>query len=365
MITSSHIGGTENFLFQLVTHLDASRFQPEVCSLKKTGYYAQRLRERGIPVYSLNMPEEVNWMTPACCLLGLIRLTCLIRKGEYTCVHAFLYRANILSRIAGTLAGVPLIISSERGLTRHKHPVAVWLDRITAPLSRYTLAVSEAVARQLQVRERIHPARIRVIYSGVDTKRGANPEDILRLKCNLGLSVHEQIIGCVARLHPDKGVEDLVRAAAALELGSGNFRIILAGDGPERKPLEALAERLGVRSRILFLGFRNDVDSLLQTFDLFVLPSREEGLPMSVLEAMSFGIPVVATRVGGVPEIVLHNQTGILVPDHSPRELARAISTLIQDPALARKLGEAGRLRVRNQFSFRKTVEQIERLYEG
>ncbi|MEW5818233.1 MAG: glycosyltransferase, partial [Spirochaetota bacterium] len=171
--------------------------------------------------------------------------------------------------------------------------------------------------------------------------------------------------GCVARLHSDKGVEDLVRAAAALELSRINFRIILAGDGPERSRLEQLAERLGVRSRLLFLGFRNDIDSLLQTFDLFVLPSREEGLPMSVLEAMSFGIPVVATRVGGVPEIVLHNQTGILVPDHSPRELARAISTLIQNPVLARKLGEAGRLRVQNHFSFRKTVEQIERLYEG
>ncbi len=365
VITSSHIGGTEKFLYQLVTRLDTARFQAVVCSLKKPGYFARCLQQQGIRVYSLDMPEKVNGLTPVYFLLGFVRLLYIIKKGKFDLIHSLLYRANLLARLAGSMGGVSQIISSERCLTRHKHPLAVWFDRCTVPMSTYVLANSKAVAEQLRVRERVNPEKIRIIYSGMDQKEQLSQERITALKSSIGISSQEYVIGCVARLHPDKGLEDLLRAGAIIGGKFSSFRILLVGDGPQRAYLQELAHKLGIGQQVVFTGFRSDVDSLIQTFNLFVLPSLEEGFSLSIMEAMVFGIPVIATRVGGMPEIIISNKTGVLVPPHEPRILAREILRLIHNPGLAQKLGKAGELQVKNKFSFPQCLEQIENLYEG
>lgn len=364
VITSSHIGGTEKFLYQLVTRLDTERFQPVVCSLKKPGYFAQCLQQQGIRVYNLNMPEKVNGLTPLYFLLGFVRLVYLIKKGKFDLIHSLLYRANLLARLAGPVGGTSHIISSERCLTRHKNPLAVWFDRCTVPLSRYVLVNSEAVAEQLRVRERVSPKKIRIIYSGTDQKEQLSQERIATIRSSLGISTQEHVIGCVARLHPDKGLEDLLRAGAVIGENFSPFRIVLVGDGPQRGCLLEMAHKLGIGQQVVFTGFRSDVDSLIQTFNLFVLPSLEEGFSLAVMEAMVFGIPVIATRVGGMREIIISNQTGVLVPPHEPRILAREILRLIHNPGLAQKLGKAGKLQVRDKFSFPQCLEQIENVYE-
>ena len=363
VITSSHIGGTEKFLYQMVTRLDRARFQPVVCSLKKPGYFAQCLKQQGIRVYSLDMPEKINGLTPLYFLLGFVRLVYLIKKEKCDLIHSFLYRANLLARLAGPIAGVSHIISSERCLTRHKHPLAVWFDRRTVHLSRYVLANSRAVAKQLRVRERVSPEKIRIIYSGIDQKEQQSQEKITALKSSLGISSQEYVIGCAARLHPDKGLEDLLRAAAIIGKNFLLFRILLVGDGPQRGYLQEMAHALGIGQHVIFTGFRTDVDSLIQTFNLFVLPSFEEGFSLAVMEAMVFGIPVITARVGGMPEIIISNKTGILVPSHEPQVLAQEILRLMHNPRLAQKLGAAGKLQVKNKFSFSQCLEQIENVY--
>jgi len=364
VITSSHIGGTEKFLYQVVTRLDRARFQAVVCSLKKPGYFARCLQQQGIRVYSLDMPEKVNGLTPLYFLLGFFRLVYFIKKEKFALIHSFLYRANLLARLAGSVGGVSHIISSERCLTRHKHPLAVWFDRCTVPLSRYVLANSKAVAEQLRVRERVSPEKIRIIYSGIDQKEQLTQERITTLKSSFGISSQEYVIGCVARLHPDKGLEDLLLAGAIIGKNFSFFRILLVGDGPQKVYLQEVAHKLGIGQQVIFTGFRSDVDSLIQSFNLFVFPSLEEGFSQAIMEAMIFAIPIIATRVGGMPEIIISNKTGILVPPHEPQVLAREILRLMHNPGLAQKLGEAGKFQVRNNFSFPQCLEQIENLYE-
>ena len=209
--------------------------------------------------------------------------------------------------------------------------------------------------QDLQVPE----SKVRVVQNGIQLANFGRPPDFA-LRAMLTGGIDRPIVFTPARLHSQKGHMYLLEAAALVP----DALFVLAGDGPERDRLEAFARRLGIEGRVRFLGHRRDIPQLLASCDLFVLPSLYEGLPVTVLEAMAAGKPVVATDIGGTDEAVMHGATGLLVPPGSPVDLATAIRTLLSDQRLAARLAEAGRAWAVQEFSSASMVRGVTRVYD-
>jgi glycosyltransferase involved in cell wall biosynthesis len=205
--------------------------------------------------------------------------------------------------------------------------------------------------------------RASVIQNGIDLAPYVAPpipEERVRLRRALGLGAEDVAIGSVGLLWRAKGQEHLLRALARLQ----DVVVFLVGSGADEKPLRDLAVDLGITGRVRFLGWRDDVRQLLQAVDLYVQPSLTEGLPLAVVEAGAAGLPIVASDVGGIPEIITHGANGLLVPPGDPQALAQAIQKLIEDPQMARRLGDAARQAAFERFSAEAMAERYMQLYE-
>ena len=229
---------------------------------------------------------------------------------------------------------------------------------VTRCVDQY-IAVSHAVALQLQQTFHVPSQKIRVIHNGIPFARFDCPPD-LTLRAELSQGTTRPIVLTVARLDRQKGHTYLFEAIRQVREAT----FVLAGSGPEKDALVAQACELGIQDHVKFLGDRKDIPQLLASCDLFVLPSIYEGLPLSILEAMAAGKAVVATAVGGIPEIVKDGETGVLVPSGDPVALARAIQSLLSNPIQVRKIGAAGRALVKQEFSSDGMVERINQVYE-
>jgi glycosyltransferase involved in cell wall biosynthesis len=280
------------------------------------------------------------------------RLARVLRRRRADLLHTHtLAAANALARLAGAAVRVPFV--SHLHIENHFRPVTrlllAWLDNATARIAARLVAVSEDTKRAYE-RQGYPRGRIEVVYNGVDLPANGvyRRNDPAR-------------IGEIARLCDVKGQRELLQALARLP----DARLVLAGRDLERggafqDELERESERLGIRERVEF-GFQEDVPALLDTLDVVALPSWTEGLPLVLLEAMARGRPVVATRVGGTPEVVTDGETGLLVPPRDPEALAAALRRVLDDPDLARRLGDAGRAQVAERFS---AAEQERRMLE-
>jgi glycosyltransferase involved in cell wall biosynthesis len=351
-ITELSTGGAQVALLRLLKGLDRDRFSPTVaCLYNGDGAVAQEIRALDIDVFDARMRHKAD-------LLALPRLYHHIRRTHPTILHTSLFHANLPGRILGRLAGVPVVICSERTMAMESK----WRYR----LNRWTIGLVDCVVvvsanvRDFCISHIGLPAdKLVVIYNGVDL-----PQDRLapqgKARADLSLPLDAPIIGAVSRLDPVKGVDVLLRAIALVE----DVHLAIVGDGPERASLAALADDLGVSNRVHWAGHRRDVPRLLPAFDLFVQPSLHEGLSNATLEAMTAGLPVVATAVGGTSEVVVDEVTGFLVPPRDPQALAQGICALLHDSDLRRKMGRAGQARVAQHFSLKHMVEQTQALYE-
>jgi glycosyltransferase involved in cell wall biosynthesis len=238
-----------------------------------------------------------------------------------------------------------------------------WVDLL------YNRSVAVVVAISLDVRQKllaagVAPQRIRVIHSAVEPPAGLpGPAGRAAARARYGIGVEEVAIGMVAALERRKAHDVLLQALAPAVATMPPFRVLFCGDGSERRPLERMARALGLGDRVRFLGEQRQVADVLAALDLFVLPSRQEGLGVAVLEAMAMALPVVATAVGGLPEAVEAGRTGLLVPPEDPRALGAAIAELARDLDRARRMGDAGRARVAAEFSMERMSEAYEKLY--
>jgi glycosyltransferase involved in cell wall biosynthesis len=308
------------------------------------------MRALGIDVFDAQMRHKAD-------LPALLRSYRHIRRVRPTILHTSLFHANVPGRILGRLADVPIIICSERTMAMESE----WRYRV----NRWTIGlVDRVIAVSANVRDfcishiGLPAEKLVVIYNGVEVpgECPSRPE----ARAELGLPPDGLVAGVVSRLDPAKGVRVLIRALAQVD----GVTLTIVGDGPERAALESVADKLGVAGRIHWIGHRRDVLRLLPAFDLFVQPSLHEGLPNTVLEAMAAGLPVVATAVGGTPEVVVDGVTGLLVPPHDPDALAKGIACLLRDLDLRRKMGRAGRERVKRRFAMKQMVRQTQTLYE-
>jgi glycosyltransferase involved in cell wall biosynthesis len=287
----------------------------------------------------------------------------LIQSTRADLVQCFLYRANILSPIAARLAQPrPIVVSSQRSLAPLEGGLAVFLSRRTHRLADRIVAVSEAVKSHLIEAEAIGPSRIVVIPNGVNPALYENLDPAMSRQ-SFELPPDEMIVGAAGRLTPVKDFGNLIRAIARVHAAGIPMRLVLAGEGPLRSNLEALAKELDLGDSVVFPGNIGDMRRFYGALDVFVLSSVREGSPNVVLEAMASGCPVIATNVGGVPELIGDQDSGLLVTPNDPGQLSSALLRLAKDPDLRSELGTNGRRRVSERFDLGASVGAYENLY--
>jgi glycosyltransferase involved in cell wall biosynthesis len=348
--------GAEKQLALLAMHLPRDRFETHVCAVTRGGFYEHALRDAGVPVHVVG--KRARW-DPFC----LWRLTQRIREIQPALVQTWMFTGNAYGRVAAKLAGVGRIVASERCIDEWKSGYHFAVDRLLARWTDRFAVNSEGIAR-FYAKAGVSPDRIRTIRSAVDPRGRPQGVDPAAMRRAIGAPECGPLIGFVGRLWPQKRVQDLIWAADVLRLSGWTFHVVVVGDGPRRAALERFADSLEIRPMVQFLGHRSDAREIIESLDVLVLPSRFEGLPNVVLEAMQSGKPVVATRIAGTSEAVVDGETGILVAPRQPLELARGIRTILADPDLGRRMGRAGQARVEREFRLDSMIQGYAELYE-
>jgi sugar transferase (PEP-CTERM/EpsH1 system associated) len=355
-------GGLENGLVNLINGMDPRRFEHVVCTMRGLGGNEERLPLGRVQIVNLG---DTGTLTR----LHLPLLMRVIRDVRPDVVHSRNW-GGIEAVLAARCARVGGVVHSEHGLERSASSAEPkrrrWFRRLAYELADRVLAVSDQLRRLHAERTGFSAQKIHVIHNGVDrTMFAPDPDGRVRMRQELGIGDAEFCIGSVANLLPVKDHVTLFEAVGGLP-PTIPWRLVLAGDGSERPRLERLAaERAALRGRVTFLGSTNRVAALLKAFDAFVLPSLSEGICNSLLEAMATGLSVIATDVGGTPEIVIHEESGLLFPVRDVGALAASLRRLAADAALRRTLGDSARRRVRDEFSMESMIQSYEALYSG
>lgn len=358
LTTGLAIGGAETQLVRLAIRLKDRGWDVRVISMLLPQEYEDNLESEGIPVISLNMRRGVP--DPR----ALFRLVHILRRDRPLVLTTFMYHANLLGRVAGRLARVPVVVSSIRN-ENFGGPMRDRIMRLTDWLVDVT-TINSRLAGEAVVRRRVVPAeKLRVIPNGLDTTRFYwSPEVRMQTRKALGIDEKDFLWLAVGRLEEQKDYPNLLAAFSWVARERPEAVLRIAGQGPLRQTLEEEVRRLGLEGRVRFLGVRTDIPNLLAAADAFVLSSAWEGLPNVVMEALAAAKPVVATQVGGVPELVEENKSGFLVPPKNPEFLAEAMLRLMSLPIEMRNaMGQAGRTHVETHYALEQVVDQWEALY--
>ena len=365
VITQSEFGGAQKYVYYLATRLPRNRYDVTV-ACGTGGRLIPKLQDANIDVIQIpNLLREIN---PIQDLLAFLHLLRIIRKKRPHIVHANSTKAGFLGRLAARLAGVPIVLFTAHGFflyepfwgpeKRFAYTLIEWLG---ARLSDCIIAVCEADRQKIIERNIASPDSIFVVHNGLECNHSAPAWDSRRFEQDS--SEKGKIVGTVANFYPIKGLRYFIEGAALVKQIMPEVRFAIVGDGEQRVELRTLARRLDLDPEMLFLGHRDDVLELLSLFNVFVLPSVTEGLPFALLEAMAAAKPVVATAVGGVPELIMDGQTGLLVPPRDPQALAEAIISLLRDPERAKAMGMAARQRVLSHFTVDRMIIKTEQIY--
>ncbi|MGH7194844.1 MAG: glycosyltransferase, partial [Candidatus Saccharimonadales bacterium] len=332
--TSLFVGGAEALLVELIRRLDRERFAPEVCCLKDVGPLGASLPD-DVPVFHGFIRHKYDVPVVA-------RLARLLRRRQIDAIVTVGAGDKMFwGRLAARLAGVPVIASALHstgwpdGISR--------LNRLLTPLTDAFIAVAEPHARYLIEREKLPPRRVRVVLNGIDTERFRPRPADAALRASLGIPSDAPLAGIVARLSREKNHEMFLDVARLVRQRAPKAHFLIIGEGIDRERLEQLARDLDVADCVSFLGNRSDVPELLAMIDVFLLTSHIEASPVSVLEALATGKPVVATRVGSVSETVADGKVGYLVEPGDAAHMAERTVELFADARLAQALGARGR----------------------
>jgi glycosyltransferase involved in cell wall biosynthesis len=351
--------------------LDPRRFDLRFACMRRWGHFLSEVEDRGIPLHEYPVPRFASLQ----CLLQQIRLARYITRHDVEIVHSYNFYGNVFAIPAARLAGASVVIASIRDQGVYLTPKQKALQRLVCRLADCVLVNASAV-RDWLIGQGYDAGKIAVIRNGIDLSRFQTTScraDVMR---EVGIPEQAPVVATVSRLIPAKGIEHLLEAAALVAPRHPNLHVLIVGEAlvtrndgvvaPNDTYLESLVERarrLQIADRVVFTGYRPDVPALLPHVSVSVQPSLSEGLSNVILESMAAGVPVVATRVGGTAEVVVDGQTGLLVPPADPPSMARALTRLLDDPALRQRMGAAGRKVVEHRFSVERMVESTERLY--
>jgi len=370
VITRMIVGGAQENTMLSCALIDRARFPSDLLCGPQTGSEGElhsETRARGVTLHI--EPSLLRQISPLDDLLATWRLYRFIRRGHYDVVHLHSSKAGIVGRLAARMAGVPVVVHTAHGwpFTRQQSKIGrlldVALERMCAPLCDALVVVAEP-DRVDGLRLGIgHPGQYRLIRSGIEVDAYADVtltrEEARR---RIGVPAEAFVFGTVGRLGPQKAPLDLLAAFERVAAARPETHLVYVGDGPQRGEVEARVAAAGLTGRVHLLGLRREVPEIQRAFDAFVLASRWEGLPRVFPQAMAAALPIVATRVAGAPDAITPDVTGWMVAVGDTDDLARRMQALAEDPALARRMGAAGRARV-GEFSARRMVEQLEDLY--
>jgi glycosyltransferase involved in cell wall biosynthesis len=354
LTTSMPVGGAETLLMNLVRRMDRTRFAPEIVCLKERGPLGEELAAE-MPVHAALLANKFDLRV----LPSLWRLMRRPRTDAVITVGAG--DKMFWGRLAAKLAGVPVIASA---LHSTGWPDGIGrLNRLLTPLTDAFIGVAAPHAEHLVHVEGFPAEKVYTIYNGVDCERFA-PRDGSGLRRSLGIDEEAPVVGILAALRPEKNHELFLQGAKRIQAAMPAAKFLIIGDGPRRLELEAVTRELGLADAVRFLGSRSDVPELLNACDLVALTSHNEAAPVSILEALASGVPVVASNVGSVQESVIDSVTGRLFPAGDVVAFANGTIELLAEPELRRQLGAEGRRRVMEQWSLESMVRGYEQLIE-
>lgn len=360
LITSLNRGGAENHLFALLTHANRERFAFECGVLTGEGELVEQFREAGIPVHLLHARTRFD-------PFALTRLVRLMRQRQYDIVHSHLFRADIYAGLAVERLGEqrPFLVSTRHNDDRFfLNPFVGLAHYALSSRQDLIIAISDHIARFTIARGVRHPARVRRVYHGMEPLHTADLQrQAVDIRRELGIAADDFLIGNVGRLAPQKGQRHLIGAMPLLLERVPNAHLVIVGGGDLEEFFRELADELGIAERVHVVGPRTDVPALMHALDVFVMPSIWEGFGLVLLEAMAAARPIVASAVATIPEVVLDEQTGLLVPPGDADALAAALARLAANAREAQEFGERGRQRLEQFFSIEKMVGDTELLY--
>lgn len=349
------------WLVQVARHLDSSRFRLSAACFYEGGPIRDQLEYLGVPTYNLDVPDERD---PR----AIVRARRLIRKLDCDLVHTHLLRADLFGGAAARWAGLQVIVSTVYAVGQYRREKRRKTDRLLdaacASLPTHVVAVSNAVKRDCVDRLGMRSDDVTVIHTGIDPPGEIDEHAAAELREAWGAGDGVPLILTIARLSYEKGLDTLIDAAAVLRRTHPTAKFVVLGEGPDRPLLEERIRSNGLTDCVALAGFHADVWPAIAAADIICLPSKSEGMPNVLLEAMAVGKPIVATAVGGIPEAVASNMNGLLVPAEDPAALAAALAQLVDDRSLARRLGAAAKRTVADRFLARDAVAAYGELYD-
>jgi len=367
VVNNLDVGGLEKVVVSLLDNLDRDRFAPHLICLNGAGKMAADLDLPAENRLVLDRSRDIRLPVVGVTIdpFRLQQIRRFVRARQLDVLHAHNIGPLIYAGVATRLIPMrrrPRIVYSDHNQLFSMDAGRTQRARWYLKLADQVVAVSQDLERTLTGQLHAPPEKVRVLYNGVDSARFERA-DRNKVRRELGIADGEFVVGAAIRLIEVKGIDYLLAAAPAVLAQAPATRFVIAGDGPVRAALEEKARALGLGDRVLFLGYRTDVPDVVASFDVYVLPSVTEGLPLALLEALAIGNPIVCTRVGGCPEVVEDGVNGFLVPPRDSAALTESILRLRADPALRAAIRERNLKKFSERFTLRAMVDAHARLF--
>lgn len=362
MIDGLEFGGGERVFLQLVSGL--RDHYSVFAATHTTGRFAYELGRIGIELFPVDMSKQLT-------LNPIRQIKNIIRNNAIDLVHSQGARADFFARLAGRIANAPNIVCTIAmpvegfEVKPLRKTIYRFMDRLSGRYVKKFIAVSESLRKALTEERGIASERVVTIYNGIELDKYHPNLKETSLRDQWDIAPETPVVGAIGRMVWQKGFEFFIKAIPKILEVTPDARFLLVGDGSLRPDLENLARELDVYDRVIFTGFRSDIQQLLSTLDVLVVPSLLEGFPMITLEAMAMATPVVATRIHGITEQIVDGKEGILIPPRNPEALATAVQRLITDKQLGTNLGTAARSRVESFFSIATMVRETKQVYSS
>jgi len=358
IIDSLHLGGAQEVVLNLAT-CGSARFRHEVATMHGHGIYWERLRQAGVKVHSLSPHRLFPFY------LASIPWRLLADRPDI--LHCHLIPSNIIAKPLGALLGVPVVINHDHtnDTRRAESRLLLALDRFSNRFASHIVAVSASCRDFLITRESIPSSDVTLVPNAIDLRR-FSPAVARRdqARVELGLPASARVVAGVGRLNPQKNFSLFLDIAAQLAPRFSDLHFLLAGDGPEEKMLREKAAALGIADRVTFSGYVADTRLVYLAADVLLMPSRYEGLPMTLLEAMAMGLPVVASQLDGIAEVIGDGREGFLVPSDDAALFVESTAALLQDAELSSRIAQNARAKVEASFSVERMTSAVEEIYD-
>ena len=357
LLPNVELGGSEKHVIRLASELRRRGYETGIACVFREGALAEETRSDGVPLVTLSVNE-------GCWNVGtFFRIFCWLRSNQIDILHTYLFGFHLFAGLSARLLGIPVILSSRREIADWKKKRHLWLENLGNLFVDRVVTCSRAVEKWALGRERISQEKVLTIHNGVDLERFGSQGDGSKIRNEFSIPEGAPLIGTVANLAVEKGYPYLLEAVEFVLKEKPDTWFIFVGSGPLESEIKERAAKIPGHRQIIFTGFRSDIPDFLAAMDVFVLASLIEGFPNVLLEAMAMAKPVVATEVGGIPELVDSEESGVLVPAKDGKALAKAILSLLADRGRANRLGLRAQEKTRIEFALEHMVDQYEALY--